>query len=211
MYCYDGGVPENISRPLGDGRYTLARAGAVGDRYYVSLFDIEENEYRLFAFDTQSGVWHGEDAPEALFFVQAGDKLLFKGSDNAIYCLNGHYRWLDRDLLPNDGKVFTVEPYVSWQAVTHVIAPASPDRMYATNMHLRFTLPIESLLKVEIRYAGSAYWHEIGNFTQTQSAVTRSLPIKARRADGVYVRLSGSGRCSVTSMSITFEKGGDIR
>ncbi len=211
VYRYDGGVPENISRPLGDGRYTLARAGAVGDRYYISLFDTIENEFRLFVFDTQTGVWHGEDAPEALFFAQAGDKLLFKGADGAIYCVNGHYRWLDREMLPNDTKVFTVEPYVRWQAVTHVIAPASPDRMYATDMHLRFTLPAQSTLKVEIRYAGSAYWHELVKFTDAQSAVTRHIPIKARRADGVYVRLSGVGRCSVTALSITFEKGGDIR
>jgi hypothetical protein len=65
---YDGSLPVEISKALGDVRYTDAVAGYLGNKYYVSMADVD-GDYHLFVYDTSLGMWHKEDDTHALFFA----------------------------------------------------------------------------------------------------------------------------------------------
>ena len=67
-FCmYDGSLPVETSSSLGDVVYSDAVAGAIRNKYYVSMKD-NNNDYHLFVFDAKRGLWHREDNTHAIDF-----------------------------------------------------------------------------------------------------------------------------------------------
>ncbi len=57
-------LPERISGALGFDVYHDAKGGTDGIRYYVRLTNAEnDDEERLYVYDTETGLWHTEDLP----------------------------------------------------------------------------------------------------------------------------------------------------
>lgn len=61
--AYQGGFPSSISDALGEELYSDAVAGAIRDRYYISMKD-SEGKYQLFVYDMGKRLWMREDSLE---------------------------------------------------------------------------------------------------------------------------------------------------
>jgi hypothetical protein len=74
VMMFDGSLPVSVSEQLGGVMYYHARAGAIGNKYYISMEDANGN-WTLFTYDTASRVWYKEDDFRALGFGRVADEL----------------------------------------------------------------------------------------------------------------------------------------
>ena len=59
VMMFDGSMPVSVSEQLGKVLYSDARAGALGDKYYISMVD-KNGSWSLFTYDTEKKVWFRE-------------------------------------------------------------------------------------------------------------------------------------------------------
>lgn len=191
---YDGSLPREISAPLGDTQYHGAAAGSLGNKYYISMADPEEN-YGIFVFDTCRGLWHREDGTRVSCWCRARNELYF----------------LDR----GDGKIKTVlgagtpaEEKVSWMAQTGDLGLGSPDNKYVSRLNIRLRMDGGAKLTVSIAYDGEAAWSPVCTL-ECASLRSFAVPVRLRRCDHFRLRLEGTGPVRIYSIVRTVETGSD--
>lgn len=182
--AYQGGFPAKVSEALGDGLYSDAAAGAVRDRYYISMKD-SDGKAQLFVYDVGKKLWMHEDGFEADCFARVGDEL---------YALSGKL------LCAMQGSTGEKEPYISWMAETGMLYYQQPDQKYVSNFSLRLSLEEGAELTIYIEYDSTGEWERKGTikFRGTKAV---NVPIRPRRCDHMRIRLEGKGRVRLYSIA----------
>lgn len=182
--AYQGGFPAKVSEALGDGLYSDAAAGAVRDRYYISMKD-SDGKTQLFVYDAGKKLWMHEDGFEADCFARVGDEL---------YALSGKL------LYAMQGSTGEKEPYISWMAETGMLYYQQPDQKYVSNFSLRLSLEEGAELTIYIEYDSTGEWERKGTikFRGTKAV---NVPIRPRRCDHMRIRLEGKGRVRLYSIA----------
>lgn len=182
--AYQGGFPAKVSEALGDGLYSDAAAGAVRDRYYISMKD-SDGKTQLFVYDVGKKLWMHEDGFEADCFARVGDEL---------YALSGKL------LYAMQGSTGEKEPYISWMAETGMLYYQQPDQKYVSNFSLRLSLEEGAELTIYIEYDSTGEWERKGTikFRGTKAV---NVPIRPRRCDHMRIRLEGKGRVRLYSIA----------
>ena len=182
--AYQGGFPAKVSEALGDGLYSDAAAGAVRDRYYISMRD-SDGKAQLFVYDVGKKLWMHEDGFEADCFARVGDEL---------YALSGKL------LYAMQGSTGEKEPYISWMAETGMLYYQQPDQKYVSNFSLRLSLEEGAELTIYIEYDSTGEWERKGTikFRGTKAV---NVPIRPRRCDHMRIRLEGKGRVRLYSIA----------
>ena len=193
--AYDGSLPVEISSALGDVQYTAAVAGALGNKYYVSMLDTK-NKHHLFVYDTVKGMWHREDNTKARAFCNCRGELYYiDGEDNKIKTVLGSG---ELDNSP-----------IQWMAETGVIGTDSPDKKYISRLDVRMYLDMGARAFFYIQYDSNGAWEHIytanGNRLRSFSA-----PIRPQRCDHLRLRIEGEGYANIYSICKTIEQGSDI-
>lgn len=208
VYRYDGSIPVIISDALGWGHYRGGSAGAVDGRYYISMTDQYTGKYVLFVYDVNTGAWYTENGLAMRCFTRAGKELYMICADGNAYSVNGGGPWYDPEKL-SFMSPYLVEAYVKWHAVTGLIALTAPDRQYVSRIHIRFSLKSMGRLTVALKYAGEDEFINCAYFDTPSSEKTFSIPVQARRADSVFLKIEGRGECTITGIDQTYETGSD--
>ncbi len=192
--AYDGSLPTEISSALGDMSYSKAVAGALGNKYYVSMCDTSE-DYHLFVYDTLKGMWHREDDTQATDFCNCrGDLYYIDYADNQIKTVRGTG-------VKEDGPI-------KWEAVTGIIGTDSPDKKYISRMEVRMKLDVGSRVVFYVEYDSSGEWEHL--FAMTGKNIQSfPVPIKPRRCDHLRLRMMGEGDAKIFSICKTVEWGSD--
>ncbi|MGM9642335.1 MAG: hypothetical protein ACI3XI_03900 [Eubacteriales bacterium] len=194
--AYDGSLPVEISSALGDVQYGEAVAGALGNKYYISMRDIMTEANSLFVYDTLKGMWHREDETRVLDFCNC----------------RGELYYIDAE----DGKIRTVlgsgvrdESPVKWMAETGVIGTDLPDKKYISRLDIRMKIEIGAHVFFYIQYDSSGAWEHIytANGERLRSF---SVPIRPLRCDHFRLRIEGDGDADIYSICKTIEQGSDI-
>lgn len=206
VYVYDGSIPESISAFLGDRRYTNARAGSINGKYYTSMLDTAENQYRLFVYDTRTGAWHRENAPEIKYFTRSGNEMYMCASDGKMYAVNGGKLWYDTSKVLST-RLTIAEQKINWYFETGPIALCMPNRQYVSYLHLRYSLKKGASFHVEITFCEENQPTNICAFTQETAETTATIPIPVRRSDSARLRFSGTGDATIISIGTTFDEG----
>lgn len=193
--AYDGSLPVEISSALGDVQYTAAVAGALGNKYYISMLDAK-NKHHLFVYDTVKGMWHREDDTKVRAFCNhRGELYYIDGADNKIKTVLGSG---ELDNSP-----------IKWMAETGVIGTDSPDKKYISRLDVRMYLDMGARAFFYIQYDSSGAWEHIytanGNRLRSFSA-----PIRPQRCDHLRLRIEGEGNANIYSICKTIEQGSDI-
>lgn len=193
--AYDGSLPVEISSALGDVQYNAAVAGALGNKYYVSMLD-SNNKHHLFVYDTVKGMWHREDDTRVLVFCSLRGELYYiDGADKKIKTILGS------GTLDNSP--------VKWMAETGVIGTDSPDKKYISRIDVRMYLDTGARAFFYIQYDSNGAWEHIytanGNRLRSFSA-----PIRPQRCDHLRLRIEGEGGANIYSICKTIEQGSDI-
>ena len=197
---YNGSLPYSISDDLGHVKYYDAVAGAVGDRYYVSMRE-DNGKYSLFVFDSKNGIWCKEDDTKALYFCKHSDDLYFiDDKDKTMKSIGG--------TLPLNSPEVKVEDKVNWFVESGAIGYSSPDNKYVGRVNIRLTLEYGTNVDLYLQYDSSGEWKHIINMSG-KGTRTFSVPIIPRRCDHFKYKIVGKGVCKIYSISKTIEGGSD--
>lgn len=193
--AYDGSLPMEISSALGDMTYYNAVAGTLGNKYYISMSDANE-EYHIFVYDTLKGMWHREDNTQVADFCNCrGDLYFIDYADNQIKSVRGT-------------GVAEAKP-IEWEAVTGFIGTDSPDHKYISRMDVRMSLEPESRVSFFAEYDSSGMWEHL--FTMDGVKLRSfAVPIKPLRCDHMRLKIAGVGEAKIFSICKTIEQGSDI-
>ena len=187
---YDGGVPVNVDRALGDEVYKNAVAGSCGNKYYVSM-ENEAGERILFVYDTVSGTWHKEDSISIKGFCRCrGDLYFLADTDGETRILSVS---ASEGLIP--------EGDFEWMCESSPEGYDTPDRKYVRSIQIRLDCTDEGECDVFIEYDSNGKWRMIESIRGEKSPQT--VRIRPHRCDSFKIRLSGRGECAVRSVTKT--------
>ena len=193
--AYDGSLPVEISAALGDVQYSDATAGALGNKYYISMSDMN-NEPHLFVYDTLKGMWHREDSTRARAFCNSrGDLYYIDAANNKIKTVLGSGELDDSP--------------VKWMAETGVIGTDSPDKKYISRLDVRMYLAMGARAYFYIEYDSSGDWQHIYTAKGEDHLRSFAVPIRPLRCDHLRLRIEGEGLTNIYSICKTIEQGSD--
>lgn len=193
--AYDGSLPVSVSEALGPDRYFDAAAGAMGEKYYISMRDSENKRY-LFVFDTKRGFWHREDDTHAVAFARGGDELYYMDADKKLLmCVGG-----------TDG---VLEESAPWSATTGLIGYNTIEQKYVSRLNLRMQLMKDSYADIYIEYDSDGLWLPAGHIEGTGTK-TFMLPLRPRRCDHFRFKIEGEGDVRIFSFAKILEVGSDM-
>lgn len=206
VMIYDGNMPYSISDQLGGVLYSDARAGVLGDKYYISMMDADEN-WHMFVYNTKYSNWWKEDAVQALGFGTVDDELFYIDEEH-------------NTLVTVTGSVGTAEGDMDWMAefgLTGVNYVASSSRddprrirnaKYLSMFKLRMDLAPDAWVRLYIRYDESDTYEYIGQRTGAKMR-THLIPVAPKRCDHLRFKLTGHGGMKLYDLSRIMEVGGD--
>lgn len=194
IMAYDGSIPVSVSQQLGNERYYDAAAGALGDKYYVSMTD-ESGRPHMFAYDTAKGLWHHEDNTRAMHFARVADELYFITEGGDLMTVNG-----------SDGEQ---EGSVKWSATTGLMGYNVVEHKYVSRFNIRMQLPKGSDADLYLQYDSDGLWHHQGHINGAGTS-TFMVPVRPRRCDHFRFRIEGEGDVRIYSIAKIHETGSDV-
>lgn len=194
--AYDGSLPVEISSALGEESYYDAVAGAIGNKYYISMTDVKEKSH-LFVFDTVKGMWHKEDNTKAVSFCTTRGELFYiDGVDKKIKTVMGsHHSEEKKD--------------IEWMAETGVIGTENPDKKYISRIDVRMSLDTDSEVRFFIQYDSIGEWLPLYTM-RCKSLRSFTVPIRPHRCDHLRLRIEGNGEAKIYSIAKTTEQGSEV-
>jgi hypothetical protein len=195
---YNGSLPDSISDEFGEVRYYDAVAGAIGDKYYISMRDTK-GTYTMFAYDSRNGIWCKEDSTNVFSFCRYKDELYYvDANDNTMKSIGG--------TLLFDSK--ESEKNIDWYVESGAIGYSSPDNKYVGRITLRITLEFGTNVDFFLQYDSMGEWEHKFNMSG-KGTRTFSVPIIPKRCDHFRYKITGKGGCKIHSVSKTIEEGSD--
>lgn len=193
--AYDGSLPVETSAALGDVAYFDAAAGALGNKYYISMADAS-GKYHLFVYDAMKGMWHREDDTQAVQFCNCQGELYF-------------IDYADKQIKTVRGTGVTETTPLRWEAITGLIGTDSPDKKYISRMEVRMKLSVGTKVSFYAEYDSSETWEHL--FTMTGINLRSfAVPIRPKRCDHMRLRIVGTGDAKVFSICKSTEQGSDV-
>ncbi|MHB1316176.1 MAG: hypothetical protein ACYCX2_11995 [Christensenellales bacterium] len=203
--AYTGALPASVSQPLGDVRYKNAAAGALGDKYYLSMQD-PDGDYHMFVYDQSCGLWHREDHTHASYFALHEGELFYIDADTKkIMTVNGR-------LSVHEGGVIydlvngAVEEDFEWYVESGDIGMSLPDNKYVSRLMIRLDVQTENPVFVSFLYDNEEEW-KVNEIEVSQYKRTITVPVIPQRCDHLRIKIEGTGPCKIYSITKTIEEG----
>ena len=205
VMVYDGNMPQPVSEQLGEELYSDARAGVLGDKYYISMKD-KNNTHNMFVYDTTHGTWWKEDYVKALGFGAVEDELYYiDEQDNTLVSVKGTTGTAEDDL---DWKAAFDLYGVNYVKQSNYDDPKRVrNEKYVSLFKIRMDLAAGAWLKLYMQY-NSGPWVYQGEKRGT-GLRTFTLPVVPKRCDHVRFKLEGHGGVTIYDISRIMEVGGD--
>lgn len=195
IMAYDGSLPTEVSYALGTEAYSDAVGGAHGNKYYVSMKDVN-GMWNLFAYDTAKGMWHKEDNLHVSAFCSCrGEMYAIDADTKKILTMLGSGEGQAKDL--------------QWMVETGEIGISSPDMKYISRLTVRMLLDIGSEVRIYGKYDFNDAWEHLF-VTKGTSLRSFSVPIRPKRCDHMKLRIEGVGMAKIYSITKTIEQGSEI-
>ncbi len=196
IVAYDGSLPVCMSRKLGDVNAKNAVAGALRERYYISMQDAVTDEWEMYVYDTVNSTWHKEDETQAVAFAEHGGEL---------YCLS-----VKGQLFTVNGLAGVREADFEWHALSALKGYEYETRKTTARYNIRAKVEAGAWCAMEIEYDSDGIWHPCGVMkSETPTIRTFLLPVRPRRCDHWRMRLRGRGDVQIYSIYRKLADGGD--
>lgn len=193
--AFNGSLPAEISANLGEKAYAEAVACSHKGKYYISMREVSTDEFVLFVYDTEKGLWHKEDNTRITEFCSINEELYFIDGTNNIFSMFGSGT-CDR------------KP-IEWMAETGILGCSTPDKKYISRISVRLSMEIGTRVYIYVEYDSSGSWEKVCAITGNKlNAFT--LPIRPKRCDHLRLKIVGIGNAKIYSISKTLEQGSDI-
>lgn len=195
VYAYSGGIPSPVSGRLSPRRYSSARAGADGSRYYICMCEGTGAAavWSLLVYDTQRGIWVREDSTHVVDFTSLDGVLymLVSGaSGGAVYSIGG--------VSDVSGNVTTG---IDWSVTLCPFYEVSERRKCVSRLFIRYS---GARPTVAVSYDGGDFGvlscPVSGEEWGDREKGIMTLSVLPRRCDSFTVKLSGSGQCKILAL-----------
>ncbi len=197
--AFDGSLPADISKPLGENKYSDAVGGAHDNKYYISVKDEsvkdEEEKHHLFVYDTQKGMWHKEDNVRPIAFCSCRGEMYYIDAET-------------EQIMTITGGGQPVEDSVEWMVETGDIGTTMPDQKYISRLVIRMSLANNANASFSISYDSTGNWVHLFDM-EAHTLRSFEVPIRPRRCDHFKVRIEGKGEFKIYSIAKTIEQGSD--
>jgi hypothetical protein len=201
VYVYTGTLPQLISPQFGEVIYSEGVAGSGGKKYYIAMRTRaaadRPYEWRLFCFDTESGIWHREDAP----WGSNEDLGMFVCWRSRLWWIAGEQLWVADGGGDRRG--------VRWFCESGPMGLSETDRKFVSRISLRYRLELGAAVTVQIQYDESGRWQTVKRLGGTKLHAG-TLAIWPRRCDTFRLRLEGVGGFVLYSIGWERERGSDV-
>ena len=205
VMVYDGNMPQPVSDQLGEELYSDARAGVLGDKYYICMKD-KNNTYVQFVYDTTHGTWWKEDSIQALGYGSVEDELyLIDEISNTLVSVRGTTGTEENDLEWSA----TFDLYgVNYVRQSNYDDPRRVrNEKYVSLFKIRVNLANGAWLKLYMQYNSGAWVYQ--GEKRGNGLRTFVLPVAPKRCDHVRFKIEGRGGVTVYDISRIMEVGGD--
>jgi hypothetical protein len=189
--AFDGSLPVQVGKALGSAVYEHAVAGGCGSKYYISMED--EAGWHLFVYDTARKLWHREDELQAKGFYTYRNRLYCLAADGTFFAMSD----------PEGSEC------VSWMATTGPIGLSLPGSKYVSRLNLRLCVEPGAGVSLSVRYDHSPRWEPLYAVTGTDLN-SFTVPIRPKRCDHIALKLEGTGKVKIYSLTQCIEKGSDV-
>lgn len=198
--AYDGSTPVSISDAFGANSYKNAVAGALDNKYYVSMAD-SKGKYYLFTYDERTKIWHRESGLRIDNFAALDGELYFT-SGNELWTVNGSTIYSVESQTQDEGEFL-------WEAESGPIGMGSPDNKYISKLQFRVFVERGAEFKVAVQYDSQGSFEDklIVNAANTR---TVTIPIIIHRCDHMKIKMHGRGNFVLFSITKITEQGSEI-
>lgn len=214
---YDGALPYVISPEFFTRSFTDTAAFSYNGKYYLAAAG--DGARRIYVYDTATGLWHVEDDEYNVRFFLLIDSAVF------MLCRNpgeeNSYRFVTLSAAQTGTPRHIIGP--EDDALECLFLPASPKTWYAetgklmtdsgTNllrqMIFRLELAEDACFQAELRCGTSEKPILLCRLTGTHREAF-SVPVVTPRCRSFTLRLSGTGDCTVHSITLVSEKTGEV-
>lgn len=193
VYAYNGGVPYLVSENFGTRLFKNAKAGTDGKTYYISMQDSITEEWGMWTFDTDRGIWLKEDNTHALEFSFLDGEMLFLFSDGKKVYKSMQFEGTEK---------------IKWMAEFYPMDETLRGKRGYSHLFLRYELEPGAWMQVEIK-EDFAPFRRIGSFHGNRKT-TSTITMAPGRCDTFKIRISGEGRCVLKSLIREFDIGSDV-
>lgn len=206
IMLYDGNMPVPVSEKLGSTLYSDARAGVLGDNYYISM-KAADDTWHLFVYDTAHNQWWEEDNTQALGFGTAEDELYYiDEKHNTLVSVRGSMG--EREAGPIDWMAeFDLYGVNYVQGGNYDSPNRIRNEKYVSMFKIRMSMEEGAEMTLYIRY-NNGKWEKMGTRKGTGLG-TFVLPVIPKRCDHVRFKVEGKGDATIYSISRILEVGGD--
>ncbi len=205
---YEGGIPVNVSKELGNEYYTNAVSGALRDKLYICMSD-KNGVRHLFVYDTEKRLWNKEDNTDVEEFATHNCNLYFiadNGTTKRLYLADGENMYGN---FTAGLAGYNTEQDFEWSAQTGAWGLSFPQSKYYTGFTFRFTGEAGATVNIFFEYDSSGEWLKkyTHKFTKTGSV---HVPVSAHRCDHIRLKFSGTGKVRLMSVGAKLETGGEL-
>ena len=155
----------------------------------------EASKWKLFVYDTATGMWHKEDNTRVDAFCSCRGELYYIDHK-------------DRYIKTMFGTGTVDSRKVKWMAETGVIGVDHPDKKYISKLNVRMSLEMGSKVTFFIQYDSLPNWEYLFRM-EGVSLKSFTVPIRPKRCDHMRIRIEGEGEAKIYSISKTIEQGSD--
>lgn len=195
MMVYSGDTPASLAKPFGTELYHDGIAGTVGNKYYICMYDSENNP-AVFVYDDNKAMWHKEDNAEIKCFGTY---------DNECYAIT-----TDNDIFATGGITGTPEGDVEWALQTGDIGYTNPNQKRLLKLVLRLNMELSAQADLYIRYDNDGIWRHCHTIRPTGRTGSVNLPIMPQRCDHFAIKLEGRGEFKMLSAVRYYTVGSDV-
>ena len=207
IMAYDGSVPFSVGDQLGGMLYSDARAGSVGDIYYISMKN-QDGNWNLFTYNTTKNIWYKEDGLKVLSFAKVMDELYaIDEVHNTLLAMRGSMGTLESDFDWCGEFGLSGVEYVPNQ-YGRMVRGDSNGNQYMSRFDLRMYMEEGSRAELEIMYDSDGEWISQGEIRGARMK-TFVLPVVPKRCDHLRFRIKGHGVFRLYSICRMMEVGSD--
>ncbi len=190
VMAYSGGIPQNISEPLGDVELTDTVGGSDGRKYYLAATSKEgmKTTWCAYVYDTKINQW----------YVETMTGLVGMTWQNGLYFMekSGNVKVIKGNAIP--------APYTKENGINSVVefgdfVEGEPNKKGTSKLQIRVELEDGASLKIEMMFDSDGVWREVKTLSATKKR-SFYLPIIPRRSDHFRIKLTGRGKWILYSL-----------